>query len=142
MSTTTKSPKKLAVAAYLIARGTLTEHNSRYSPKKFTQPQLMVRHALKTLFNTDYRSIVQILDDCPNLYRVFELNNVPHFTTLHKASQRLLKSPSTQTLIEGILKSRYGQTQNRQTCSPLCHRPTVRTYQSIQCVARDAIAHT
>lgn len=105
MSTTTKSPRKLAAAAYHIARDTLPEHSSCYSPKKFTQPQLMVCLALKTFFNTDYRGIVQILDDCPNLCKVFELKTVPHFTTLQKASKRLLKSLWARKFIENTVKA-------------------------------------
>jgi hypothetical protein len=104
MSTTTKSPTKLAAAAYHIARDTLPEHNSRYSPKKFTQPQLMVCLALKTFFDTDYRGIVQILDDCPNLCKVFEFKTVPHFTTLQKAPKRLLKSPWARKFIESTVR--------------------------------------
>jgi hypothetical protein len=104
MSTTTKSPRKLAAAAYRIARDTLPEHSSRYSPKKFTQPQLMVCLVLKTFFSTDYRGIVQILDDCPNLCKVFELKTVPHFTTLQKASKRLLKSSWARKCIENTVK--------------------------------------
>jgi hypothetical protein len=104
MSTTTKSPRKLAAAAYRIARDTLPEHSSRYSPKKFTQPQLMVCLVLKTFFKTDYRGIVQILDDCPNLCKVFELKTVPHFTTLQKASKRLLKSSWARKCIENTVK--------------------------------------
>ena len=109
MSTTTKSPRKLSAAAYHIARSTLPEHSSRYSPKKFTQPQLMVCLVLKTFFNTDYRGIVQILDDCPNLCKVFELKTIPHFTTLQKASKRLLKSPQASKLIESTVKAVMGK---------------------------------
>lgn len=104
MSTTTKSPKKLAAAAYRIARDTLPEHSSRYSPKKFTQPQLMVCLVLKTFFDTDYRGIVQILDDCPNLCQVFELKTIPHFTTLQKASKRILKSKWARKFIQNTVK--------------------------------------
>jgi len=96
MSKATKSPKKLAAAAYRIACATLPEYGSRYSPKKFTQPKLMVCLVLKTFFDIDYRGIIQILDDCPNLCKVFELKTVPHFTTLQKASKRLLRSSLAQ----------------------------------------------
>jgi hypothetical protein len=104
MSTTTKSPRKLAAAAYHIERDTLPEHNSRYSPKKFTQSQLMVCLALKTFFDTDYRGFVQILDYCPNLCKVFELKTVPHFTTLQKATKRLLKSSWARKFIESMVR--------------------------------------
>jgi len=99
----------LAAAAYRIARDTLPEHSSRYSPKKFTQPQLMVCLVLKTFFNTDYRGIVQILDDCSTLCQVFELKSTPHFTTLQKASKRLLKSAWAQKFIENTAKLVMGK---------------------------------
>lgn len=99
----------LAAAAYRIARDTLPEHSSRYSPKKFTQPQLMVCLVLKTFFNTDYRGIVQILDDCSSLCEVFELKSTPHFTTLQKASKRLLKSAWARKFIENTAKLVMGK---------------------------------
>ncbi len=109
MSKTTKSPKAIAAAAYRVARDTLPEHFSPYSPKKFTQPQLLVCLVLKTFFDTDYRGIVQILDDCPSLCKVFELKTVPHFTTLQKASRRLLKTYNTQKILERTVKIGLGK---------------------------------
>ena len=99
MSRTSKSPKAVAAAAYRTARDTLPEHFSPYSPKKFTQPQLMVCLILKAFFNTDYRGIVQILNDCPNLGQVFGLQTIPHFTTLQKASRRLLATGHAERLL-------------------------------------------
>jgi hypothetical protein len=90
MSTTTKSPKKVAQAAYRIAKFSLPEYAHRYSPKKFTQPQLFVCLVLKIFFKTDYRGIVAILSDSPDLCKNFNLATVPHFTTLQKASKKLL----------------------------------------------------
>ncbi len=69
----------------------------------------MVCLVLKTFFNADYRGIVQILDDCPNLCKVFELKTVPHFTTLQKASKRLLKSSWAQKFIENTVKFVMGK---------------------------------
>ena len=100
MSTTTKSPKKVVVAAFRIAARTLPAYAHRFSPKKFTQPQLFACLVLKTLFKTDYRGIVTILSDCSDLTGVIRLKTVPHYTTLHKASQRLLTSEHVQKLLE------------------------------------------
>jgi len=100
MSTTSKSPKAVAAAAYRIARDTLPEHFSRYSPKKFTQPQLMTCLVLKAFFNTDYRGIVQILNDCPSLCNAIGLHAVPHFTTLQKAARRLLNACNAEKMLQ------------------------------------------
>ena len=103
MSTTSKSPKQVAAAAYRIARDALPAYRSRYSPRKFTQPQLFVCLVLKIFFKTDYRGIVQILDDWPSICEVIELKTIPHFTTLQKASKKLLRSESVEQLLEGTV---------------------------------------
>ena len=90
MSTTSKSPKAVARAAYHVARRVLPTHSHRFSPKRFTQPQLFVCLVLKVFHRTDYRGIVAILKDSPDLCQTFGLTRVPHFTTLQKASKRLL----------------------------------------------------
>ena len=105
MSTTSKSPKKVAAIAYRIARETLPEHSHRYSPQKYTQPQLLVCLVLKVFFKTEYRGIVEILNDWPDLCQVFGLQGVPHFTTLQKASKRLLRFATAERLLDGTLET-------------------------------------
>ena len=114
MSQTTKSPKKIAAAAYRFALNTLPEQNSRFSPKKFTQPQLLVCLVLKTFFDTDYRGITEILNDCPCLCKVFNLKTVPHFTTLQKASTRFLKYNVVQKLLEATVRQAMGRRKTIQ----------------------------
>jgi len=99
MSNTTKSPKKVAMAALLVASRALPNYAHQFSPKKFTQPQLFACLVLKTIFKTDYRGITFFLADMPNLRRILGLKFVPHFTTLHKASQRLLKQSNITSLL-------------------------------------------
>jgi len=55
---------------------------------------------LKVFFKTDYRGIVQILHDWPSICQIIELQKIPHFTTLQKASKRLLKSSLAHHLLE------------------------------------------
>ena len=105
MSKTTKSPRKVAAAAYRFAVDTLPEHSSRFSPKKYTQAQLFVCLVLKTFFNADYRGIVEILNDSPELCKDFGLKIVPHFTTLYKASKRLLRYKNVRRLLENTCKA-------------------------------------
>ena len=99
MSITSKSPKKVARTAYLIAQNTLPDYSHRFSPKKFTQPQLFVCLVLKTFFKTDYRGIVNILKDCSDLAKTSQLKTIPHYTTIQKAARRLLKKDSTQKML-------------------------------------------
>jgi len=104
MSKTTKSPRRVAVAAYKIAKSSLPQFAHRFSPKKFTQPQLFVCLVLKIFFRTDYRGITAMLNDLPDLCKAFNLTTVPHFTTLQKASKRLLASRTAERLLMGTIR--------------------------------------
>ena len=105
MSTTSKSPKAVALAAYAVAQGTLPAHSHKFSPKRFTQPQLFVCLVLKVFHKTDYRGIVAILEDSPDLCKAFDLSTVPHFTTLQKASRRLLRLRVANELLHNSVKA-------------------------------------
>ena len=97
------------MAAYKIAKSTLPQYAHQFSPKKITQPQLFVCLVLKIFFKTDYRGITAILADSNELCTCFNLKMVPHFTTLQKASKRLLCSKVAEKLllgtISGLLKN-------------------------------------
>jgi hypothetical protein len=58
---------------------------------------------LKEFFTTDYRGITAILTDSSDLRKVVELKEVPHYTTLQKAAQRLLKKKTMRKLLTSIL---------------------------------------
>jgi hypothetical protein len=47
MATTTKSPLQVLLMAYQVGRLTLRLYAHRFSPKKFTQPQLFAALVLK-----------------------------------------------------------------------------------------------
>ncbi len=100
---TSKSPKQTAKVAFEAAKNTLPDYSHQYSPKKFTQPQLVACLVLREFFTTDYRGIVGILEDSSDLRKVLELAEVPHYTTLQKAAKRLLKKKIMRKLIESIL---------------------------------------
>lgn len=73
------------------------------SPKKYAQPQLLACLVLKEFFRTDYRGIVAILADMPELQKALVLKEVPHYTTLQKASRELLKRKHVHRRMERIL---------------------------------------
>jgi len=89
--TLTKSPVALVKKALRVAKASLAMYSSHYSRKDFTQHQLFATLALKTFFKTDYRGIVQLLHDLPDLAKHLGLKRIPHYSTLCYAEQRLLK---------------------------------------------------
>ena len=67
MSTTSKSPRKVALVALDVGKQALPAYCHRFSPKVYTQPQLFACLVLKEFFKTDYRGIMGILADTPSL---------------------------------------------------------------------------
>jgi hypothetical protein len=59
---------------------------------------------LKTFFKTDYRGIAEQLHDLSELRHTLGLERVPHFTTLQKAAQRLLRQPHAQRVLHTTVR--------------------------------------
>lgn len=87
----TRSPVALAKAALRVAREALPPYASVFSKHDFTQQQLFAILVLRQFFKTDYRGIVALLDDLPDLRRTLGLAKTPHYSTLCYAEKRLLK---------------------------------------------------
>jgi hypothetical protein len=111
MNTMTKSPLNVARQALAVGAQALRPYAHLNSPKKFTQPQLFSCLVLKTFFKTDYRGIEQLLMDLPQLAHTLRLDQVPHFTTLHKAAGRLLQL----RLVERLLTATVALCHQRRT---------------------------
>lgn len=109
MSTTSKSPRKVALAALRIGERSLPRYAHRCAPKTFTQPQLFACLVLKTFFKTDYRGIICQLQDNPTLCQQMGLKRLPHFTTLQKAAQRLLRYRIAHRLLRCAAQSVLGR---------------------------------
>jgi hypothetical protein len=103
MSRSSKSPRRVLEVAYQTGRKALPAYSHLYSPKKFTQPQLFACLVLKEFCRRDYRGIAAMLQDLPDLCQSIELAVVPHFTTLQKAAQRLLRIRPVRRLLATTL---------------------------------------
>lgn len=102
--TTSKSPKRVLQFAWLIGELALKAYSHRFSPHKFTQPQLFACLVLKEFLQLDYRKLAKLLHDCPDLREAIELTITPHFTTLHKASGRLLRFALADRLLHKTIR--------------------------------------
>jgi hypothetical protein len=97
------------LAAIATAQRALPLYSHRNSPKKFTQHQLFACLVLKNFLKTDYRGVVAQLADCPSLLEVIALEQVPHYTTLHKAARRLLASAPAKRLLDATVRAHMGR---------------------------------
>jgi len=64
-------------------------YSCKYSKRKYTQHQLVSLVLLKEYLNTDYRSIVELVELMDKVRSKIGLKQVPHYTTLHKFSRRI-----------------------------------------------------
>ncbi len=94
----------MAIQAYGTGQRVLPAYSHRYSPHRYTQPQLFACLVLKTFFKVDYRGLVVLLREHSELRSILDLNQVPHFTTLQKASKRLLRLPSARSLFTNTVQ--------------------------------------
>lgn len=104
MSKLSKSPLRVARQALAVATEALRPYAHKYSPQKFTQPQLFTCLVLKTFLKTDYRGVAAHLADHSDVRAALALPTVPHFTTLQKASQRLLRQPRARRLFRTTVR--------------------------------------
>ena len=100
MGKTSKSPKAVLLTAYQVGRSRLRAYSHRFSPQKFTQPQLFACLVLKEFLQLDYRKLAALLADTPSLAGAIELDRIPHYTTFQKAARRLLVSMSARQLLD------------------------------------------
>jgi len=98
----TKSPMALAKMALKTAQQTLSPYSDLRSRHDFTQAQIFAILALRQFFKTDYRGIIRILDEHQNIKNALGLTKLPHFTTLQKAQQRMLKKTSSRACLRGF----------------------------------------
>lgn len=120
--TTSKSPNAIATMAYATAKRSLPPYLHLKSPKKFTQHQLIACLVLKEFFKKDYRGIEEILKDSSDLRKILELSEVPHYTTLQKASRRLTKKDALRQAHKGNPCRSDRSKDNEEECKALSHR--------------------
>jgi hypothetical protein len=101
---TSKSPRRVLQVAYDAACKALPAYRHKYSPKKFTQPQLMACLVLKEFSRLDYRGLAEHLADHSDLANLIGMRTVPHFTTFHKAARRLLLSAPARRMFDAVLQ--------------------------------------
>ncbi|QYZ79902.1 hypothetical protein E2N92_10945 [Methanofollis formosanus] len=73
-------------------------YSGKFSRKTYTQPQLMSLTIFREIIGEDYRDTVQLVDLMDRIKEILQLDQVPHYTTLHKFSHRVPSIIFTKTL--------------------------------------------
>jgi hypothetical protein len=75
------------VASGLIRDSQIPLYSSKFSKKTYNQHQLLILILLKEYFSEDYRDTVELTKIMDSLREKINLDEVPHFTTIHKFSK-------------------------------------------------------
>jgi hypothetical protein len=81
----------VTIVAFNSAQVAMQPYFSHFSRKDFTAPQLFALLALRLMLKTDFRGLVQFVEDFPDVKTWLNLKRVPHYSTLCRAAQRMTK---------------------------------------------------
>src|SRR6266542_3502205 len=82
---TSKSPRKVMLAAFALAKDVLPKFTCKFSRKDFTLPQLFACLALREHQKKSYRGIEALLDDARHWCHAIGMKRVPDHNTLCRA---------------------------------------------------------
>ena len=77
------------LSAGLIKDSRIPLFSSKFSSKTYTRHQLLTLLLLKEYLTEDYRDTVELTEIMDSLREKIHLDEVPHFTTIHKFCQRI-----------------------------------------------------
>jgi hypothetical protein len=97
---TCKSPRKVLLAAYALATACVKEHQSKFSRKDFTGPQLFACLVLREHQKKSYRGLVALLEDSPQWCADIGLKKVPDHNTLCRAHKQLVKPGVVEKMLD------------------------------------------
>ena len=116
---TCKSPRMVLNAAYSLATACVKEHQSKFSRKDFTGPQLFACLVLREHQKKSYRGLVALLEDCPHWCADIGLKKVPDHNTLCRAHKQLVKPGVVEKMLDlSVQTARKLQRQNKKNESP------------------------
>ena len=90
----------------LIKDSRIPLYSSKFSKKTYTQHQLLILILLKEYLSENYRNTVELTELMDEIKLKIDLDSVPHFTTLHKFSQRINSLVFTR-LLNRLIKQFY-----------------------------------
>lgn len=91
-----------------LERAQVRRFGRKHAPRKYNEWAHAVLLSFKQLFDKSYRFVVEQLALMTPLLQVLGISEAPHFTTLHKASQRF-----RGTLIERVVASFVSSTKSQ-----------------------------
>ena len=103
---TNKYIRFVDIASQLIKESRIPLYSRKFSKKTYTQHQLLILLLLKEYLSEDYRDTAELTGIMDSLREKINLDEVPHFTTIHKFCQRI-RSITFTRLMNRLMKLFY-----------------------------------
>jgi Transposase DDE domain/Transposase domain (DUF772) len=97
---TCKSPRKVMLVAYRLAKTSLPTYSSEFSRHDFTLPQLFACLVLREHQKKSYRGVEALLEDSPQWRQDIGLVRTPDHNTLCNAFKRLIKPRVINSMLD------------------------------------------
>jgi hypothetical protein len=101
---TCKSPRKVMLLAYHLARDTLPDYSCKFSRKDFTLPQLLACLVVKEHMGRSYRGAEALLRDAGHWCKAVGMRKVPDHNTLWRAASFLLAKCRVGRLLDAVAR--------------------------------------
>jgi hypothetical protein len=101
---TCKSPRKVMLVAFHLAKGCLPNHRSKFSRKDFTLPQLFACLVVREHQNRSYRGVEALLRDSRHWCKQIGMRRVPDHNTLCRAARTLRGESHIDRLLDRVAR--------------------------------------
>src|SRR5436190_12560152 len=99
---TSKSPRKVMRAAFVLAAQSLPDYSHKFSRHDFTLAQLFACLAVKELLKRSYRGAEAVLRDSPGWLNEIGLHRAPDHNTLWRAADYLLRARRVSRVLDKV----------------------------------------
>ena len=84
--------------AYRVSRDKLADYSNKYSPRRFTQSQVMACLLLREYLTLDLRILEQLIASQPSFKKILQLNAIPDHSTFCRHMKRISKKTKIELL--------------------------------------------
>lgn len=95
---------EVAALSMRLSAQYLQPYSAKFSPQKFTQPQLLTCLILRAYLKTTYRGVIELLQAAPPLQDALQLTRLPHYSTLKYFADRSNVAEITNLLLAEIIR--------------------------------------
>src|SRR5436190_22817167 len=97
---TSKSPRKVMLAAFHIAKDVLPKYTCKFSRKDFTLPQLFACLVVREHQKQTYRGIEALLRDAPHWCKAIGMKRVPDHNTVCRAFHVIIAEGTSAKMLD------------------------------------------